>query len=64
MTFKYDYNLENVSADLYDDIDQLALDTSGLFEQKLQDLGIAIPDEQLEHLYDLMRNLALNSVDQ
>jgi hypothetical protein len=60
----YNYNLEKVNADLYDDIDQLALDTSGLFEQKLQELGIALPDDELEQLYDSMRTLALNSVDQ
>ena len=64
MTFKYNYNLEKVSADLYDDIDQLALDVSGIFEQKLQELGIALPDDELEQLYDSMRTLALNSVDQ
>ena len=60
----YNYNLEKVNADLYDDIDQLALDASGLFEQKLQELGIALPDDELEQLYDSMRTLALNSVDQ
>ena len=64
MTVKYNYNLEKVSADLYDDIDQLALDVSGIFEQKLQELGIALPDDELEQLYDSMRTLALNSVDQ
>ena len=60
----YNYNLEKVNADLYDDIDQLALDASGMFEQKLQELGIAVADDQLEQLYDSMRTLALNSVDQ
>jgi len=60
----YNYNLEKVNADLYDDIDQLALDASGMFEQKLQELGIALPDDKLEQLYDSMRTLALNSVDQ
>jgi len=60
----YNYNLEKVNADLYDDIDQLALDASGMFEQKLQELGIALPDDELEQLYDSMRALALNSVDQ
>jgi hypothetical protein len=60
----YNYNLEKVNADLYDDIDQLALDASGMFEQKLQELGIALPDDELEQLYDSMRTLALNSVDQ
>jgi hypothetical protein len=60
----YNYNLEKVNADLYDDIDQLALDASGMFEQKLQELGIALPDDELEQLYDSMRTLALNLVDQ
>ena len=60
----YNYNLEKVKADLYVDIDLLALDASGMFEQKLQELGIALPDDELEQLYDSMRTLALNSVDQ
>ncbi len=64
MTFKCDYNLEKINANLYDDIDQLAMDISGKLEIELQKLGIAISDQDLEAVYDLMRNASLNSVDQ
>ena len=63
MTFKCDYNLEKINPDLYDDIDQLALDISGKLEIELQKLGIAISDEDSEAVYDLIRNASLNSVD-
>ena len=64
MTFKCDYKLEKINPDLYDDIDQLALDISGKLEVELQKLGIAISDEDSEAVYDLIRNASLNSVDQ
>ena len=63
MTFKCDYKLEKINPDLYDDIDQLALDISGKLEVELQKLGIAISDEDSEAVYDLIRNASLNSVD-
>ena len=63
MTFKCDYNLEKINANLYDDIDQLAMDISGKLEIELQKLGIAISDEDSEAVYDLIRNASLNSVD-
>lgn len=63
MTFKCDYKLEKINPDLYDDIDQLALDISGKLEIELQKLGIAISDEDSEAVYDLIRNASLNSVD-
>jgi len=64
MTFKCDYNLEKINPNLYDDIDQLALDISGKLELELQKLGIAISNQDLEAIYDLMRTASLNSVDQ
>ena len=40
------------------------MDISGKLEIELQKLGIAISDQDLEAVYDLMRNASLNSVDQ
>ena len=56
------YNLERVDPGLYEDIDDLAMDTVGELEKELAEKGIALSDEALETLYDNIRVTILNEM--
>jgi len=56
------YNLERVDPGLYEDIDDLAMDTVGGLEKELAEKGIALSDEALETLYDNIRVTILNEM--
>ena len=56
------YNLEKVDPNLYEDIDDLAMDTVGGLEKALAEKGIALSDEALETLYDNIRVTILNEM--
>ena len=60
MTVKY--NLENVSPDLYDELDDLAMETVGFLEKQLAEKMVAVDDATLEELYDNIRVKIINSV--
>jgi len=49
------WKLKNVNPDLYDEIDDIAMDTVGYLEQRLTEKGIALTDEITETLYDKIR---------
>ena len=56
------YKLERVNPDLYEDIDDLAMDTVGYLEQRLAEKGIAPTNEFLETLYDKIRTGVLDDI--
>ena len=60
MTVKY--NLENVNPDLYDELDDLAMETEGFLEKQLAEKMVAVDDATLEELYDNIRVKIINSV--
>jgi|SaaInlV_135m_DNA_3_1039749.scaffolds.fasta_scaffold85984_2 hypothetical protein len=60
MTVKY--NLENVNPDLYDELDDLAMETVGFLEKQLAEKMVAVDDATLEELYDNIRVKIINSV--
>ena len=60
MTVKY--NLENVNPDLYDELDDLAMETVGFLEKQLAEKRVAVDDATLEELYDNIRVKIINSV--
>jgi hypothetical protein len=49
------WKLEKVNPNLYEDIDDIAMDTVGYLETKLAEKGIALTDEITETLYDKIR---------
>jgi len=49
------WKLEKVNPDLYDEIDDIAMDTVGYLEKQLAEKGIALTDEITETLYDKIR---------
>jgi len=60
MTVKY--NLENVNPDLYNELDDLAMETVGFLEKQLAEKMVAVDDATLEELYDNIRVKIINSV--
>jgi len=60
MTVKY--NLKNVNPDLYDELDDLAMETVGFLEKQLAEKMVAVDDATLEELYDNIRVKIINSV--
>jgi len=49
------WKLEKVNPNLYEDIDDIAMDTVGYLEKQLAEKGIALTDEITETLYDKIR---------
>ena len=56
------WKLENVNPDLYDDIDDIAMDTVGYLEKQLAEKGIALTDDVSETLYDKVRIAVLDDI--
>jgi len=56
------WKLEKVNPNLYEDIDDIAMDTVGYLETKLAEKGIALTDEISETLYDKIRIGILNDI--
>lgn len=56
------HNTPFVRADLYDQIDELALDTVNGLEARLDALGIALQDDLKEEIYETILNRAVESV--
>lgn len=56
------WKLEQLNPKLYEDIDELAMDTVGYLEQRLTEKGIALNDSLLESLYDKIRTDVLDDV--
>ena len=56
------WKLENVNPNLYDDIDDIAMDTVGHLEKQLAEKGIALTDDISETLYDKIRIAVLDDI--
>ena len=56
------WKLENVNPNLYDDIDDIAMDTVGYLEKQLAEKGIALTDDVSETLYDKVRMAVLDDI--
>ena len=56
------WKLDRVNPDLYEDIDDLAMDTVGYLEQRLAEKGIALNNSLLEALYDKIRTDVLDDI--
>ena len=56
------WKLENVNPHLYDDIDDIAMDTVGYLEKQLAEKGIALTDDVSETLYDKIRMAVLDDI--
>lgn len=56
------WKLENVNPHLYEDIDDIAMDTVGYLEKQLAEKGIALTDDVSETLYDKVRMAVLDDI--
>lgn len=56
------WKLEQVNPNLYDDIDDIAMDTVGYLEKQLAEKGIALTDDVSETLYDKVRMAVLDDI--
>ena len=56
------WKLENVNPNLYEDIDDIAMDTVGYLEKQLAEKGIALTDDVSETLYDKVRMAVLDDI--
>lgn len=59
------FNVEqfpSVNIHLFDELDSAAMDAATEFEDRLEDLGIRVPDYVLEAIYNQMLTAAVNSV--
>ena len=56
------WKLENVNPNLYDDIDDIAMNTVGYLEKQLAEKGIALTDDVSETLYDKVRMAVLDDI--
>ena len=61
------FNIEqfpSVNIHLFDELDDAAMDVATEFEDRLEDLGVSIPDYVLEALYNQLLAAAINSVQE
>ena len=56
------WKLENINPHLYEDIDDIAIDTVGYLEKQLAEKGIALTDDVSEALYDKIRMSVLDDI--
>jgi hypothetical protein len=56
------WKLENVNPNLYEDIDDIAMDTVGYLEKQLAEKGISLTDDISETLYDKVRMAVLDDI--
>ena len=56
------WKLENVNPNLYEDIDDIAMDTVGYLEKQLAEKGISLTDDVSETLYDKVRMAVLDDI--
>ena len=56
------WKLENVNPNLYEDMDDIAMDTVGYLEKQLAEKGISLTDDVSETLYDKVRMAVLDDI--